>query len=339
MIAALLLAAAVPALAAAPAVSTGTVSQLTERFLETTSAENKTAILGEIARTAPRTGQDIANLLDLFTRYSDSYTRRSIMDSLAKIGPGNPQLEPLFLTYLKQPEPDAQLFGVNGAFRLRSRPALPLIREIAERKMTAKEGSETGMLSERNSWWTQYEALSALSQWEPEKSYALVDAKAYESPKVAALLGRYYWKKTLPRLRGWSESGKLGDAERASQAVAAPIEMADARDTRVEMISLLKDPKVDSDIRHQLALKVGLSSTEDEIEELIKAHDAAPSDAEKLYWATAVFITRSRKAVPLLVRYAHKTGEPVQAKGAADQLKDMLGPAEAAALLDPEKKK
>lgn len=338
MIAALLLAAAIPA-AAAPAVSTTTVSQLTERFLETTSAANKTALLGQIGKTAPRTGQDVANLLDLFSRYSDSYTRRSIMDSLAKIAPGNPQLEPLFLTYLKQPEPDSQLFGVNGAFRLRSRPALPLIREIAERKMTAKEGSETGMLSERNGWWTQYEALSALAQWEPEKSYALVDAKATESPKVAALLGRYYWKKTLPRLAAWSESGKLGDAERASQAAAAPIEMADARDTRVQMLTLLKDPKADAEIRHQLALKVGLSSTEDEVEELIKLHDAAPNDGEKLYWATAVFITRSRKAVPLLVRYAQKTNEPVQAKGAADQLKDMLGETEAAALLDPEKKK
>lgn len=340
MIAALLLAVSLSARAAeTPAVSTGTVSQLAERFLETTSADKKTQLLGQIGKTAPRSGQDVANLLDLFTRYSDAFTRRSIMDSLARIGPGNPQLEPLFLTYLKQPEPDAQLFGVNGAFRLRSRPALPLIREIAERKLAAKEGSETGMLSERNGWWTQYEALSALAQWEPEKSYALVDAKTAESPKVAALLGRYYWKKTLPRLRGWSESGKLGDAERASQASSAPIEMADARDTRASMLALLKDPKVDAEIRHQLALKVGLSSTEDEVEELIKEHDAAPNDGEKLYWATAVFITRSKKAVPLLVRYAQKTGEPVQSKGAYEQLKDTVGEAEAAALLDPEKKK
>lgn len=322
-----------------PAVSTGTVSQLAERFLETTSSQQKTLLLGAIAKTAPASGQDVANLLDLFSRYSDSFTRRSIMDSLARLSPGNPQLEPLFLTYLKQPEPDAQLFGVNGAFRLRSRAALPLIREIASRKMTAKEGSETGMLSDRNAWWTQYEALSALAQWENERSYSLIEAKTAESPRVAALLGRYYWKRTLPKLRVWSESGALGDAERVAAAASAPIEVADARDTRYQMLAILRDPKADAEVRHQLALKIGLSSTEDEIEELIKEHDAARSEGDKLYWAAAVFVTRSRKAVPLLVRYARRTDDPVQSKGAFGQLKDMLGEDEARALIEPEKKK
>lgn len=340
MIAALLLAVSLTASAAEPpAASTTSVSNLAESFHETTSAARKTELLGRIARTEPRTAQDVANLLDLFSRYSDAFTRRSIMDSLARISPGSPQLEPLFLTYLKQPEPDAQLFGVNGAFRLRSRAALPAIREIAERPMAAKESSDTGMMSERNTWWTQYEALSALAQWENEKSHALVEAKALESPKVAALLGRYYWKKTLPRLRVWSESGKLGDAERAAQAASAPIEVADARDTRVQMLAFLRDPKADAEVRRQLAFKVGLSSSEDEIDELIKLHDAAPSDAEKLYWAAAVFVTRSPRAVPLLVRYARRTDDPVQSRGAADQLKYMLGEAEAAALIEPEKKK
>ncbi|UPT74294.1 MAG: hypothetical protein M0D55_00590 [Elusimicrobiota bacterium] len=90
MIAALLLVLSLPAAAQTPAVSTGTVSQLTERFLETTSNAHKTALLGELAKTAPRTGQDVANLLDLFSRYSDAFTRRSIMDSLARITPAAP---------------------------------------------------------------------------------------------------------------------------------------------------------------------------------------------------------------------------------------------------------
>ncbi|UPT74293.1 MAG: hypothetical protein M0D55_00585 [Elusimicrobiota bacterium] len=176
--------------------------------------------------------------------------------------------------------------------------------------MKTKEGSETGMLSERNSWWTQYEALSVLAQWENEKSQALVEAKAQESPRVAELLGRYYWKRTLPRLREWSTSGKLGDAERAAVAAAAPIEVADARDTRDQMIAILGDSKADTEIRRQLALKIGLSSSQDEIEELIVKHDAAPNDAERLYWATAVFVSRSPKAVPLLVRYAQRPPTP-----------------------------
>jgi hypothetical protein len=101
----------------------------------------------------------------------------------------------------------------------------------------------------------------------------------------------------------------------------------------------LGDAKADSEIRRQLALKIGLSSSQDEIEELIVKHDAAPNDAERLYWAAAVFVSRSPKAVPLLVRYARKTEDPVTSRGAAGQLADMLGEAEARALIDGEKKK
>lgn len=334
-----------PARAAEPApapdvpAAAPSVTVLKDRFIEAGSSAERTKILDQIARTAPVSGQDVAHLFDLFSRFTDAYTRDSVMASLARIAPGSPQLEPLFMTYLRQPEPEAQLFGVNGAFRLRARAALPMIRAIAGRKFAASSVTENNMMTERNAWWTQYEALSALAQWEPEKSYALLESKGLESAKVGALLGRYYWKQTLPKLRAWSSSGDLIASERAALAVAAPIDLAAARETRAEMLKLLRDPKVDAEIRHHMALKVGVSSTDEEAAALVAEHDAAKTDADRLYWAAAAFSSRSPKVIPLLVRYAVQTTDEAMRKGATAQLNDMVGEAEAGRLIDAEKKK
>lgn len=337
LLAALLLAGS-PSRAAEPLqgapVAAPSVTVLKDRFIEAVNAAERTRILDQIARTAPRTGQDVAHLFDLFSRFTDAYTRDSVMASLARLEPGSPQLEPLFMTYLRQPEPEAQLFGVNGAFRLRSRVALPMIREIAGRKFGASSVTENNMMTERNSWWTQYEALSVLAQWEPEKSHSVLERKGLESAKVGTLLGRYYWKKTLPKLKGWSQSGNLIATERAALAAAAPIDLADARDTREQMLKLLRDPKIDHEIRRHMALKVGVSSTDDEAAALAAEHDAVKDDTERLYWVTAAFSTRSPKVIPLLVRYARLKDDDAMSKGATLQLIDMLGEAEAKKLID-----
>ncbi|MBI4060002.1 MAG: hypothetical protein HY403_01085 [Elusimicrobia bacterium] len=315
------------------------VAALKDRFVEATDSAERTRVLDQIAKTAPVSGQDVANLFDLFSRFTDKHARDSVMASLARIAPGSPHLEPLFMTYLRQPEPEAQLFGVNGAFRLRARAALPLIRAIAERKFAASAVTETTMMSERNAWWTQYEALSVLAQWEGERALPLLERKGKESAKVGALLGRYYWRQTLPKLRAWSASGDLLASERAALAAAAPIDVADARATRDQMLALLRNTEVDFEIRHHLALKIGSSSNDEEAEALVREHDALADDAERLFWAAAVFSTRSPKAVPVLVRYARQTDNETTSKGAAAQLVDMVGEAEARRLIDSEKKK
>lgn len=337
------------ALDALPASSTATaavapvyrpsVTVLKDRFIEATNGEERTKILDQIAKTAPVTGQDVAHLFDLFSRFTDAHTRDSVMASLARLTPGSPQIEPLFMTYLRQPEPEAQLFGVNGAFRLRSRAALPMIKVIAERKFGASSVTENNMMSERNSWWTQFEALSVLAQWEPEKSLPLLERKGKESAKVGALLGRYYWKQTLPKLRAWSTASDILSNERATLAAKAPIDLADARATRDQMLALFRDPKIDTEIRHALALKIGMSSTDEEAEALVKEHDAASNDVERIFWATAVFSTRSAKIIPVIVRYARQTAEETMRNGATSQLIDMVGEAEAHRLIDPEKMK
>src|SRR5471032_1250790 len=133
----------------------------------------------------------------MFSRYSDPELRKKVMDSLALIDPSSPQLEPLFISYLNQPEPETQLFGINGAFHLRSRQGLPLVRKIAERKFEAADASSISLLSQRNAWWAQFEALSVLCQWEGEKVLPLLRAKADESYAVGRLLGRFFWRQTF----------------------------------------------------------------------------------------------------------------------------------------------
>lgn len=325
-----------PVRAAEAPAAAPSVAVLRDRFIEALGAPERTFVLDQIAKTVPVSGQDVANLFDLFSRFSDNYTRSAVMASLARLAPGSPQLEPLFMTYLRQPEPEAQLFAINGAFRLRAHAALPLIRAIAERKFGVSGATETTMMSERNAWWTQYEALSVLAQWEGEKAYPLLERKGRENAKVGALLGRYFWRRTLPNLRAWSNKDDLLANERAALASAAPIDLADARATRAQMLALLRDPTVGADIRHQLALKIGVSSNDEEASALVREHDAVLNDTERLYWAAAAFSTRSPKIIPLLVRYARQTGDEMMRKGAAAQLIDMVGEAEARNLIDPE---
>ncbi len=328
---------AAPAAPAAAPTAGATVTMIKDRFIEAVETPAKNKALEQLAKTAPASGSDVAGLFDLFSRFPDPAVRKAVMDSLALLTPDRPQLEPLFINYLKQPEAEAQLYGINGAFRLKARSALPLIRSIAARKFESASLSDATMLSERHAWWTQYEALSVLAQWEPEAAYSNTKRRAEESPAVGRLLGRFYWKKTLPELKSWSASANPLTRERAAQAASAAIEPADARATRDEMLKLLRDTKADAELRHQIALKVGMSSTDEEAEQLVAEHDAQKTDAERLYWAAAAFASRSPKAVPLLARYAANSADEVMSKGAENQLVDMVGAAEAAKLVEAQK--
>jgi hypothetical protein len=336
MILALALLASLCASAAGP-VGAPSVALLKERFLAATEEPERVKTLDELSKTTPFTAQDISALFDLFSRYPDAGLRRKVMDSLALLQADNPQLEPLFLTYLRQTEPESQLFGINGAFRLRSRQALPLVHAIAERKFAAASAASINALSERNEWWTQYEALSALAQWEGDKSLRLLREKAKEIPTVARLLGQYYWRQTFPELSRWAVSADGADLERAVEAAGAQISPADARATRDGMLALLRNPRADGEVRHRLALKVGASSNDAEVEELIREHDASADDKTRMPWAAAVFAARSPKSVPLLVRYAQQSADENTRAGARAELVDMLGEDPVKALLGDEK--
>jgi hypothetical protein len=330
------LAAAQPAASPAPLGSAG-VSLLKQRFGEATDEATRAKMLDQIAATRPVSAQDVSALFDIFSRNSEPSVRKRVMESLARIDPSSPQLEPLFITYLNQPEPETQLFGINGAFYLRSRQGLPLVRKIAERKFEAADASAITLLSQRNAWWTQFEALSALSQWEGEKVLPLLRAKADESAAVGRLLGRFFWRQTFKDLKAWAESPDSNVRQKAVEVAGAAIEPAEARATRDGMLDIVRDQKADEEVRHRLALKVGASSTDAEVEALAAEHDKTKDDKLRLLLVGAVSYSRSPKAVPLLVRYARDSSDEIIRKGARAELVDLVGEDQAKTLLGEQK--
>jgi hypothetical protein len=311
------------------------VAMLKERFLQVTEEADKTKTLEQLGKTQPYSAEDVSALFDLFSRFGDTRLRSKVMDSLALLTPDHPQLEPLIITYLTQPEPESQLFGVNGAFRLRSRQALPLVRAIAEKKLEAPDPSSIGMLSQRNAWWTQYEALSVLAQWESERTLPILRKKVEQSPLMARLLGRFYWEKIFPDLAAWARSSNMSARARALEAAASPIEPAAAKATREGMLALVRDPKVDQELRHRLALKAGAASTEAEVDALIAEHDKTADAGQRLLWAAAVFAAHSPNSAPLLARYALHAPDVEMREGARTELIEIVGEGPAKALLEP----
>ena len=314
-------------------IGSANVSLLKERFVEATDEPTRVKLLDQLSTTRPVSARDVSALFDMFSRYSDPGLRKKVMDSLALIDPSSPQLDPLFISYLSQPEPETQLFGINGAFHLRSRQGLPLVRKIAERKFKAADASAIALLSDRNAWWTQFEALSALAQWQGDKILPLLREKADESAAVGRLLGRFFWRQTFPDLKAWSKSDDANVRAKAVEAAGAQIEPAEARETRDGMLAIIRDPKADEEVRHRLALKVGASSTDAEVETLIAEHDKAKDDKMRLLLVTAVAYSHSAKAVPLLVRYARDSADEILRRSARAELVDLVGEEQAKSLL------
>ena len=332
-----LLAASLAGAQTAGSVGSTSVSLLKERFVEATDEPTRTKLVDQISATRPVSAQDVSALFDMFSRYADPGLRKKVMDSLALIDPSSPQLEALFISYLNQPEPETQLFGIYGAFYVRSRQGLPLVRKIAERKFEAADASAISLLSQRNEWWTQFDALSVLAQWQGEKVLPLLRKKADESSAVGRLLGQFFWRQTFPDLKAWSESSDANVREKAVQAAGAQIEPAAARATRDGMLDIVRDPKADQEVRHRLALKVGACSTDAEVEALIAEHDKAKDDTMRLLLMGAVAYAHSPKAVPLLVRYARDSQDELFRKGARAELVDLVGEEQAKTLLGEQK--
>jgi hypothetical protein len=319
-----------------PAGSTS-VSLLKERFVEATDEPTRNKLLDQLAATPPVSAQDVSALFDMFSRFSDPELRKKVMSSLSRIDPSSPQLEPLFISYLHQPEPESQLFGIYGAYYVRSRQGLPLVRKIAERKFEAADASAISLLSSRNAWWTQFDALSVLAQWQGEKILPLLRKKADESSAVARILGQFFWRETFPDLKAWAESPNANVSEKAVQASGAQIELAEARATRDGMLDIVRDPKADEEVRHRLAMKVGACSNDAEVAALIAEHDAAKDAKMRLLLMAAISYSRSPKAVPLLVRYARDSTDEILRRGARLELVDLVGEEQAKALLGEQK--
>ncbi|MBI5629807.1 MAG: hypothetical protein HY921_02855 [Elusimicrobia bacterium] len=313
------------------------VAELRDAFSESIEPDKRARHLAELAQTAPQSPRDVQALFDLFSRFDEAPVRNSALSSLSRMSPHSPLLEPVFARYLEEPEPEARIFAIKGALRLRAQSALPLIKRLARENLAFKSPQDAQLISEKNAWWVQYEALAALAQWEPAQALPLIKAKASDAPEVAKLMGLFLWKESLPQIIQWSGSKKPEDRERAKQALTVPTPAAALRETRTEMLKILRDPKADPELRHQIALKVGLSSNEEEVGALLKEYEGLPTaDAakDKLYFSAALFASHSPQAIPVLVEHVKTHPNPATRSGALLQLKDMLPEAEYRALLD-----
>jgi hypothetical protein len=293
-----------------------------QEYLETTSAERKLALLKDIAGTPPASSREVQALFDLFSRFDDKTVRDAAMASVHRLTPQAKSLENAFLFYLGDSDPVSRIFGINGALALRSERA----GNFSPEQLT--------LLSEKNAWWAHYEALSALAAWKGAEVLPLLKKQSEKAPAVAALIGAHMWKAAFPLIVEWSRSSSAGDKKRAHFALTADAAPGDLRQTREAMLELLRDASQDKDLRHQLALKVGLSSTEEEVAALLKKHAEAKGAEAKLFWAAAIFASRSPQAVPLLKQFAFEDPEPASRLGALGQLRETLPEAEYRAVLE-----
>ena len=311
----------------------GSLSELHERFVEAIADDARRAVLESIARTAPQTTRDVTSLFDLFMRFPQGGTREAAMASLSRLNESNAGLEPAFIEYIKLPESEARIFGINGALHLRSLRALPLIRKIAEQRFGFQSPGESPVLSDKNAWWAQYEALSTLAQWQGTQALPLLRSKAGEAPAVARLMAMHLWKESLPDIAKWSGSGSAG-VEKAREALTADVPLQALRETRPELLRILRDPKSDRELRHQLAIKVGCSSTPEEIDALLTEQGAAHDPETKLTLSAALFASRSPRTVPWLKKLSTEDRDPKTRLGALLQLSLLLPAAEARPLLE-----
>lgn len=337
----LLLAAAASAQMTDP--SPATVKRLHDDFTESIEEAPRVGILERLGATAPSTPADVDALYDLFMRFPDERVRAAALRSLFLMNPSSPYLEPIFERYFGQPEHESKLFALKGLLILKDEKALPDIRALAGKKFAVRRAEDSPLLGERNAFWVQYEALSDLAQWKPEESLPLLVVKSAEAPIVARLIGAHAWAPGFAQIVQWSKSAAAVDRERAEKALAAWPTTPALRKTREAMLALVRDPKAPKELRHQLALKAGASSTPNEVAALLKEQEAASDPDLKLLLAAALFASRDLQVAPLLVKFLKESPEANVRAGALIQLKDMLAAKDFAPLAewveknDPEK--
>jgi len=298
-------------------------TELHDQFIESIDENQRSAALEALASNPPATTRDVQSLFDLFMRFPQAKVRDAVLASIRLLDPASSGLESAFIEYLKLPENEAKFFGIDGALRLRSLRALPLITEIAQRRFSVKSPGEAPILSDKNEWWTQYEALSALAQWQGPQALPLLRRKTDEAPAVARLMALYLWKESLPDIVKWAGAG-AADSEKAQTALAVDIPLPALRATRAEMLRLVLDRRSDRELRHQLAIKVGFASTPEEVDALLTQMQSARDTETKLMLSAALFASRSPRTIPWLKQLLTDAPDPKTRIGALTQLRLLI---------------
>lgn len=301
---------------------TPNIRMLHDTLLESLDGREKEKAVGQLALTPPNSLRDLPLLFDLFMRIPNQKTRTAVLASISHIGPENSYLEPGFLEFLKLQDPEAVLFGAKGLTQLRSKRAIPQLRGLLKGRFKASSVEDLPLPGERNEWWLRYEALNALAIIEGPTAFDLVKSKVDETPAVARIMAAVYWKKTLPLILLWAK--KETTLDRAHEALRASGSTADLRDTRELMLSAIRDPKLEREVRHQLALKVGATSKPEEVAALLKEQAAAAAPETKLMLMAALFASRDPQIIPLLKEQVRANPDAQARMGTLLQIRDMI---------------
>ncbi len=302
--------------------------QLHDDFVSSTDRADQIRILSEISKMKPQSSRDLDDLFDLFARYPQSETRAAAVASINRIGPDDYAFAPLLRDYLSQPDPKTQFFAILAELRLRDPKALPLIEQLAGQKFALKSAGNTPFSGQRDAWWTQYEALDALAAWKGESAFKLVKKQALAAPDVARILAARFWPKALPLFTDWANSDRRNRRNAAHQGLSADVPVANLRPTRAAMLKLVLDSGEPADVRHFLAIKVGLCSDDAQVADLIQRRQKTADAQTKLYLLGAIFASRSPKAVPLLENDLKTNPDPAARRGALIELKEIASPAD-----------
>ncbi|MBI4679514.1 MAG: beta-N-acetylhexosaminidase [Elusimicrobia bacterium] len=309
------------------------VTELHESFVATVDDAQRARIIERLGAATPVTTRDVQRLFDLFIRFPTLPVRGAVMRSLHRLDPKASHLEAIFLSYMEEDDAEEVVFGINGALVIRCPACLPKIREFAQRPLPGEDPADILMLSEKNAWWAVYEALSTVAQWEGKDALPLLKRQVKESPRVAEIMARYLWKESFPTIIDWATGSKRSRA-RARWAFRADVPPKALRETREAMLKILRDKKADRELRHQISIKVGVSSTEEDVAALLGEYEVAKDTDTRLALSAAVFASGSSQAIPLLKRYVGENANPLSRAGALGQLRSMLPKPEYRELLE-----
>jgi hypothetical protein len=296
--------------------------------LDAIRPEERAKVLVKLNGVPPSTLDDLRLLYDLYERFPSPADRSYVVSSLDALTPAAaPALEAGFIEFLKMEEVGPRLFGLKGLSRLRSKAGAPVVRSLAKRKLQAADPAELVLPTERDEWWLTYEALDALAAIEGEKARSLVLSQAAKAARAARIHAFHYWEKTLPLLKTWKPEQRV-------EALRASVPVEDLKKTRAAMQAMVGDPKVSREVRHKLALHLGVIAGPEEVAQLLKDREAAQDPDTKLFLTSALYASRDPQTVPLIKQLAAEHPDPRTRVGSLLQLIDMLPPAEARALLE-----
>ena len=299
-----------------------------ENVLHAVSDAERTRALGELSQVAPQSLDDVRRLFDLFMRMPDPGVRSAVMASIERLTPASArQLEAGFAEYVKVSEPEARVFGMRGLARLKSPVGSAYIRDLAKGKFSKPTPEELELPSERDAWHVKFEALATLAAVEGPKAKSLVASHVERVPRVARIYAAHYWSDALAKLTQWKP-------DQRAEALRASVPFEDLKKTRAQMLAVVGNPKAPRDLRHELALKVGIVSEPAEVKQLLDEHAAAKDPDTKLFLLAALYATRDPQTVPLLREQALKNPDARTRLGTLVQLTDMLPPAESKRLLE-----